>query len=607
MSAKDNLFEASHTSETSQTSVKTLTVLGTGVPTYINIELKPRKDESSDSEIDEDMLKPPGERVKPDPYPVATATVVKDTPPPTEAVKSVRIDPPTPFDDPPDMEYDDTLTEQEVQEKDDTNDEPLSPFAVIENEDRERTPPHHNYANLEFAQVHNLLSQAPKAAAPSEDDPTSPKGPKKPMPIQRKYKSTAIFSQAEVTEETSSNPVSGSPVRNPVVKKPAPPVKPPNLLNQETDSTVDSSKFQRTVSPNYSAAPSGGGTKALPALSKFLAANSVTSEGRTKDDSMASTSVSTAPPPSSTKPRSYTTVEKLSSYSSSSSSATPTSPSEKKQPILPPATRFKSRSRSPSPAETPVSTQPPSQQVTKTRSATELKIDKVVVAPASTVAVKKAALKPQISEPGMARNRPSVTTPATLNRANKGKPTYTAYGGKFPRTVVGGASTTGNNHAPSSNANSGQDELMKKLTLRRQRIDEQLGVTTKSTTASYTSTKTSSPVPRPSPPSLSPKTPHRVSAPLGHKSPVSIGNSSIRSGEISSERNSTISTSSSDVVVTYRQLDESPSLTSLSSNGTAYSIDGGGSSGMVIRKAEDPLETNLAKYGIIEEGGSYVI
>ena len=89
-----------------------------------------------------------------------------------------------------------------------------------------------------------------------------------------------------------------------------------------------------------------------------------------------------------------------------------------------------------------------------------------------------------------------------------------------------------------------------------------------------------------------------------------MSNSSVRSGDTSSERNSTISTSSSEVVVAYRKLDESPSMTSLSSNGTSHSMDGGGSGGALLRKPEDSSEMkemNLAKYGIIEEGGSYII
>ena len=592
---RDHVLESSQTSQTSQTSIRTLTIPGSGsVPNYINIELKPRNAESSGSEIDEDLLLPPRERSKADP----TAGLFRNSSPPPDIDIPVAVPevPPTPFDDVVD-DGNSTLTEQDVQ-----NNNYPSPSAIFEDDnndteedDEEKSSSFPNYANLEFAQVHNLLQQLTKPAPPSDEDPSHSKGPKKPMPIQRKTKSTISTSQPSqpaAGEETSKEVLGGSPVRNPVQKKPTLPVKPPNLLNQDSDSSLNQPKFQRTLTPTSTA--SNKSVSPLPALSKFLTSSN---EGRTLDDGVVSTSVST--PPSFSKPRSHTTVEQLF-----------TSSGEKKQPILPPATRYRSKSRSPSPVETPINTQPPS-QIFKQKSIDDEK-SKVssVFPPSSTTAavtVKKPALKPQVSEPTVVKNRAQVATPPPVSRTSK--PTFTSYGGKFPRsTTVGGISTAVNNHTSLSGSNSDADELMKKLTLRRQRIDEQMAVTVKSSGSSYTTTKTSSPVPRPSPPSVSPVTSHRVSAPLSHKSNVTVSNSSVRSGEISSERNSTISTSSSsEVVVTYRKLDESPSMTSLSSNGTSYSLEGGGNSGVYLRKPEDPIETNLAKYGIIEEGGSYVI
>jgi hypothetical protein len=313
----------------------------------------------------------------------------------------------------------------------------------------------------------------------------------------------------------------------------------------------------------------------------------------------------------------------------------PSSAGEKKHPILPPATRYRSKSRSPSPVVSPAETTPPkNQQEPKTQptaaqvapkekkteeeSATK-EGNKIVLGPVPALA-KKPVLKAQVSEPGTGiRNRrpihvvTSAVAPA-LNRANK--PAYTSYGSKFPRPVGGGVGERAN-HTPSSNSNNEQDELMKKLTLRRLKIDKQLGTVTKPSNAapsSTTATKSTNPaVQKHSPPSLSPQMPHRTSAPLGLKSAATVSNSSIRSGEPSSERNSTISTSSSEVIVAYRKLDESPSLTSLSSNGTSHSMDGGGSGGPLLRKPDESnygneaKETNLAKYGIIEEGGSYII
>ena len=605
---REHCLETSQTSQTSQVSVQTLTIHGSEtVPNYINVELKTRKAESSGSEIDEDLLLPPGERGKIEadvgvarepspPPPVINATI------PTHFDDIIHFDPPTPFDDDDTLDYDNTVTEQDNY----SSSSSLS-SATADKDDKERTTSYPNYANLEFAQVHNLLPQVPKPMAPSEEEATSPKGPKKPMPIQRKTKSMAASAQCVAPQQTGEGEevkksVLGSPVRTPLVKKPAPPVKPPNLLNQEGDSSTNLPKFKRTLTPNSSASSSSisKSTSPLPALSKFLTSST---EGKTKDNSQVSTG-SSVPPASSSKPRSQTNVERL-------FSTTPSSPGDKKQPILPPPTRYRSKSRSPSPVITPVNTQPSSKPFMEKSNEEELSILALATLPQSSFSptVHKPALKAQKSEPAVVRNRPLTSTPPALTKVNK--PAFTSYGSKFPRTLLGGASTAGNsNSSSSSSSNSEMDELMKKLTLRRKRIDEQLAVTKSGgTSSSYTTTKTSSPVPRPSPPSLSPQTSHRASVPLSHKSSTTISSSSLRSGgEISSERNSTISTSSSsEVVVTYRKLDESPSLTSLSSNGTTYSLDGGGSSGVLLRKPDDTIETNLAKYGIIEEGGSYVI
>ena len=648
---KDNFLEAS---QTSQTSVQTLTIPGSAglgsAATYINVELMQRRPESSGSEIDEDILKPPGERARersPPTVPVAPVKEPSPPPPPlplqslnTETTAAAAYDlMPTPFDDPlPDLDTTLTFTEELFNAYDNPSQSTLTTAAATssatvtattengnnEEHDTEKTLTHHNYANLEFIQVNNLLSQPKPPAVHSEDESTSPKGPKKPMPIQRKNKSTTA---QPGSEEVPNKANSESPVRNPVPKKPAPPVKPSFLMNQESESPLDSPKVQQqqTLTPSSSASNVSKPHPTLPALSKFLASASATAagggEGRARDDSVVSTgSSSSILSPSSTKPRSHTTIEQHSAVVSTLSGG------EKKQPILPPATRYKSKSRSPSPRLSPdATTQPHNQQQPPPPAQAQVPprekkpdedskdVNKIVLAPVPVLA-KKPVLKAQVSEPGLGRNRSTTSTAApALNRANK--PTYTSYGSKFPRMVGGGVGER-TNHTPSSNSNNEQDELMKKLTLRRLKIDEQLGVVTKSSNAApFTVTKTNSPastVQKCSPPSLSPQTPHRISAPLGQKSAVNVSNSSTRSGDTSSERNSTISTSSSEVIVAYRRLDESPSMTSLSSNGTSHSMDGGGS-GALLRKQEDSnysnetKESNLAKYGIIEEGGSYVI
>ena len=643
---KDNFLEAS---QTSQTSVQTLTVPGSaGMATYINVEFKQKRPESSGSEIDEEILKPPGERARERSPPLAVKEP-SPSPPPELPLQSSNTEMgeasaedlmPTPFDDPlPDLDTTLTFTEHEIFTMYDYSSQTTAfgGAATTENEQKDEhdvekalptTPAHHNYANLEFIQVNNLLSQQPKQAG--EDESSSPKGPKKPMPIQRKTKGTASQSGSEETSScTSKSTTQESPVRNPVSKKPAPPVKPSYLMNQDSESSINSPKVQQQQisTPSLSSSSTASSVSkphpTIPALSKFLTSAASAGGGagkgeeRVRDDSVLSTgSGSGTVLPASSKPRSHTTIEQHSAVTSTLSG-------EKKQPILPPATRYRSKSRSPSPVVSPmeVTSQNYHQQQTLPTSAQaptkEKKSDeeskesnKIALVPVPALA-KKPVLKPQVSEPGIGtKSRPLVSTAApALNRVNK--PAYTSYGSKFPRTIGGGTGERAN-HTPSSNSNNEQDELMKKLTLRRLKIDEQLGaVITKSPNpAPFTVTKSNTPtVQKHSPPSLSPQMPHRISAPLG-KSGATVSNSSLRSGDTSSERNSTISTSSSEVIVAYRKLDESPSMTSLSSNGTSYSMDGGGSGGALLRKPEDGNETkemNLAKYGIIEEGGSYVI
>ena len=674
---KDNFLEAS---QSSQASVQTLTTPSlTGMATYINIELKQKRTaESSGSEIDEDILKPPSERGREREVSPVVAATVRDpspSPPPqlppqssysNEVMGTAATDEdlmPTPFDDPlPDLDTTLTFTDEIFSIYDQTT--AVGSTVTTENDTQEEVhdvedktallpppsaaaPAYHNYANLEFIQVNNLLSQTSKQV--SEDESTSPKGPKKPMPIQRKTKGSTP--QSGGSEEGSGKATTNqeSPVRNPLPKKPAPPVKPSYLMNQDSDSLpVNSPKVQaqqqQTSTPSSSsslaAASLSGVSKPhppIPALSKFLASATAAGGGgrgeeRARDDSVVSTGSTSSGslPPASMKPRSHTTMELHSATSSTGGGGG----GEKKQPILPPATRYRSKSRSPSPVVSPSETTPqnrsPQQQqpLTQQTTAKEKKFDedsttkesnKIVLAPAPALA-KKPVLKPMVSEPGIGiKNRPVVTTAMTvpaLNRANK--PTHTSYGSKFPRPLGGGVGDRAN-HTPSSNSNNEQDELMKKLTLRRLKIDEQLGAVNKSSNAAPSSTpttvtKSNSPVfQKYSPPSTSPQTPHRVSAPLGLKSAATVSNSSMRSGETSSERNSTISTSSSEVIVAYRKLDESPSMTSLSSNGTSHSMDGSGSGGPLLRKPDEGIygnetkEMNLAKYGIIEEGGSYVI
>lgn len=680
---KDNFLEASQSSET---SVQTLTTPGSvGVATYINVELKQRRTaESSGSEIDEDILKPPSERAREEISPPVVVREPSPSPPPqlppqssddneTMVVETAANDElmPTPFDDPlPDLDATLTFTEHEIfgmydqtatlgsaapTTEDDTQEEEDTEKAALLPPPSAAPSSYHNYANLEFIQVNNLLSQASKSASEDESG-TSPKGPKKPMPIQRKTKgSTPQSGSEEGTTKSTTN--QESPVRNPVLKKPAPPAKPSYLKNQDSESSLNSPKLQQqqqqTPPPSSSSSATSSISKphpTIPALNKFLSSATTAGGGgggrgeeRARDDSVVSTgstgSDAMLPPASSSKLRSHTTADLHSTMvtsSMTSSSVAGVGGGEKKHPILPPSTRYRSKSRSPSPVVSPAETTPPKNQQEQLTQPTATQIapkerkseeegttkesNKIVLGPVPALP-KKPVLKAQVSEPGVigtTRNtRPvHVVTVTALNRANK--PAYATYGGKFPRPVVGERA----NHTPSSSNSNEQDELMKKLTLRRLKIDEQLGTITKppsnaapssSSTTTVTTRSNTPAVQKHSPPSLSPQTSHRISAPLSVKSAATVSNSSIRSGDPSSERNSTISTSSSEVIVAYRKLDESPSMTSLSSNGTSYSMDGGGSGGPLLRKQDESnygneaKEMNLAKYGIIEEGGSYII
>ena len=675
---KDNFLEASQSSET---SVQTLTTPGSvGVATYINVELKQRRTaESSGSEIDEDILKPPSERAREEISPPVVVKEPSPSPPPqlppqssddneTAAANDELM--PTPFDDPlPDLDTTLTFTEHEIfglydqtatfgsaiptTTEDDTQVEDDTEKAAHLH--APASSGYHNYANLEFIQVNNLLSQASKSASEDESG-TSPKGPKKPMPIQRKTKgSTPQSGSEESTTRSTTN--QESPVRNPVLKKPAPPAKPSYLMNQDSESSLNSPKLQQqqqqTPAPSSSSSSATSSSNiskphpTIPALSKFLS-SAVTAGGgggrdeeRARDDSIVSTGSTgsgSGLPLSSSKPRSHTTADLQSTTVTSSVTSSITGGGgEKKHPILPPSTRYRSKSRSPSPVVSPAETTPPKNQQEQLTQQTAAQIapkekrfdeeattkesNKIILGPVPALP-KKPVLKAHVSEPGMMGTRNTrpvhVITAAALNRANK-----PAYGGKFPRPIGGGVGERSNHTPSSSSSNNEQDELMKKLTLRRLKIDEQLGTVTKpssnaapsgsssTTTTATVTTKSNTPaVQKHSPPSLSPQMSHRISAPLSVKSAATVSNSSIRSGDPSSERNSTISTSSSEVIVAYRKLDESPSMTSLSSNGTSYSMDGSGSGGPLLRKPDENNygnEANLAKYGIIEEGGSYVI
>ena len=177
--------------------------------------------------------------------------------------------------------------------------------------------------------------------------------------------------------------------------------------------------------------------------------------------------------------------------------------------------------------------------------------------PLKNISVSHPALKSKLSEP--IRNKVQVGSSvgnsnqqpvaSETNRTNKVRVST-----DLNRTKVQAAPNVAD-----SATHTGRDELMRKLSLRRQRLEEQLGA-------------------------------HKVTT---HKS--NMGNIS----ETSSERNSISSTASTEVVVKYSTREE-PSHGAIGNSGT-------GTGNVVLREQVD--DGSLAKFGIIEDtkGGSFVI
>lgn len=172
--------------------------------------------------------------------------------------------------------------------------------------------------------------------------------------------------------------------------------------------------------------------------------------------------------------------------------------------------------------------------------------------PLTNTSVTHPSLKSQLSEP--IRNKVQIGDSNQQPGASETNRTKVLASAGLNRTKV----QTGPNVADSA-THTGREELMRKLSLRRQRLEEQLGA-------------------------------HKVTT---HKS--NMGNIS----ETSSERNSISSTTSTEVVVKYSTREE-PSHGAVQSSGT-------GTGNVLLRKHVD--DDSLAKFGIIEdtEGGSFVI
>ena len=142
---------------------------------------------------------------------------------------------------------------------------------------------------------------------------------------------------------------------------------------------------------------------------------------------------------------------------------------------------------------------------------------------------------------------------------------------KGPRPTTAASSSTSasrDGRAPKSTgekstSSGGREELMRKLSLRRQKLEQQIQVTV-----------------------------NKADSPTSQSTVTTVAE---RTSEYSHDSSSS---TQSELVLTYRRTDESPS-------GSTGNADGS----VVLRKPDSDKEGNLAKYGIIEDvnGGSFVI
>ena len=509
----------------------------TSIPTFINVQRMDTKESDSWEKIDEDDLKSPFERAK---------TPVKTTID-NESSKPDEMDITGKESSCERQELYQSVIVHPLENEDDTQDESCS-----QNEEEV-----HSYANIEFVQAVGSAVVQPTITS----IPGSPKKPKKPMPIRRKNASsegeTGASQDSSLTSslEGSYSKESGSSpkIKAKVPQKPLPPAKPSRQA--ATPLSPDSSANQITQSPDIE--KERALSSSMPMLDQLDDEEQSSSAGNSNDSVKSNTQVS----------KSITNLQSLTQvsanvpflpHSSKSTSIVPSLPKnkpnlpslpqerkprsrttldsnpDKKQPILPPS--FKRL-----PLKESKSTDPSQPNVSNSR-----RIALSTRGTVSTVVLHDPiSHEPTLSEPAANVGRPRVHT------VNTAKPQAS------PITPPPANST----------APRGRDELMRKLSLRRQRIEQQLGI-------------------------------HKPGSALSPLRP-NIGNIA----ETPSERNSTISTSSSEVVVAYSTRRADESFSSLSSNGTVHSNE----SEVVMRKHTE--DDNLSKYGIIEDtnSGSYVI
>ena len=403
------------------------------------------------------------------------------------------------------------------------------------------------YENWQFVQLNELQkpTHGPLSPPPASPKKKSAEVFKKPMPIQRKLSPTSAAARS---------------LASPTRKPPPPPSKAASKPSVKPEPTERQQQSEDVLSPEDSSPPtvyspvtvtlSTGKLRPLSdfptAVSKLAKATSLDNFPRSKkrpgddhDHEREDDSTSRRLPE--TKPRSYTTANVA----------------DKKLPMFPPSSKSNQGSNKLSPLQ---SSKPPDQQTipevseetasTTTEPAVQLRLN-------SKPSVSKLeSVDPPKFAKSTATTAGTKSTAAQATVANKSSKDsrFPSESSKPPKTQSRSISVK---HSGSSGASGGinESELMRKLSLRRQKIDQQIAQNKPDSTSTIVGT------------------------------PLCVV------AESPSERTSTAS-SQSELVVSYSPKD-SPS-------------DGTDSSAAVLRK---PEEGNLAKFGIIEdtEGGSYVI
>lgn len=371
------------------------------------------------------------------------------------------------------------------------------------------------YENWDVAQMHDTQK-------PVQTPDPQKTVPKKPMPIQRKMAEPSTQQSGSISPPSPTKKIPLMPKSASVdqqVSKPLPQDK------KVSDTLISSHPHRRPAPPpppsrlrpvsDFPASSKlvGLGVKKQPGKSTNGASNSKSQDAPIREpEGMKMFAVS------SPKPRSYTTNLDRRTLS------------EKKQPLLPPA-------KPPPPAYKPSPVKPPQTipEDSETESRTSLEGSTEVGEPCRPGA--------DFCEPGPPKFTKTAATPASSKSVAVLMPTS--------KDSLTKASRSLSNAVSASTGGSGE-ELMRKLSMRRMKIEQQIASTSK---------------------------------------PISGSTHSSLSAD-SSDKDSTCS-NHSELVCTYRRIEDSPDSLENSA---------------ALRKTEDK-EGNLAKYGIIEDedGGSYVI